>query len=44
MFYTHSLEGWREAQWIEERNERPLLVALVAVVAAWSVAFLIALA
>ena len=38
------LEGWREAEWIEERNARPLLVALVAVVAAWSVAFLIALA
>jgi hypothetical protein len=44
MFYTQSLEGWREAEWIEERNERPLLAALVAVVAAWFVALLIALA
>jgi hypothetical protein len=43
MFYTQSFEGWREAERIEERNERPLLVALVAVVAVWSVAFLIAL-
>jgi hypothetical protein len=37
-------ESWREAELIEERNERSLLIALFAVVAAWSVAFLIALA
>jgi hypothetical protein len=28
---------------IDERNERPLLIALVAIVAAWSIAFLLAL-
>jgi hypothetical protein len=44
MFHTQSLEGWREAQRIDERNARSLLVALVAVVAAWSATFLIALA
>jgi hypothetical protein len=28
---------------IDDRNERPLLIALVAIVAAWSIAFLLAL-
>jgi hypothetical protein len=44
MSYVQTVEGWREAEWIEEHNERPLLVAFVAVVAAWSVVFLLALA
>jgi len=43
MLYEQTVEGWREAEWIEERNERPLLAALVAVVAAWSVTLLLAL-
>jgi hypothetical protein len=37
-----TLEGWRQAQSIEERNQRPLLIALVSLIAAWSVALLIA--
>jgi hypothetical protein len=28
---------------IDDRNERPLLIALVAIVAAWSITFLLAL-
>jgi hypothetical protein len=42
--YTLSIEQWREAEFIEERNEHPLLVALVAAAAAWSLVLLIALA
>jgi hypothetical protein len=37
-----TIESWRQAQSIEERNERPLLIALVSLIAAWSVALLIA--
>jgi hypothetical protein len=44
MSYTQTVEQWREAELIEERNERPLLVALVAAAAAWSLVLLIALA
>jgi len=43
MSYAQTIDGWREAEWIEERNERPLLAAFVAVVAAWSIVFFIAL-
>jgi hypothetical protein len=43
MSYTLSFERWR-SRVVEQRNERPLLVALVAVLAAWSVVFLVALA
>jgi hypothetical protein len=43
MSYVQTLEGWREAELIEARNERPLLAALVAVVVAWSAALLFAL-
>lgn len=44
MSYTLSFERWREAEVVEQRNERPLLAALAAVLAAWSVVFLVALA
>jgi hypothetical protein len=37
-----TIEKWRQAQSIEERNQRPLLIALVSLIAAWAVALLIA--
>ncbi len=40
MFDPHG----RDATLVEERNERPLLVALFAIVVAWSAAILIAIA
>ena len=44
MSYTQTVEQWREAEFIEGQNERPLLVALVAAAAAWSLVLLMALA
>jgi hypothetical protein len=40
--YTY--ENWRHALLIEERNEKPLRIALFAVVAVWGAAVLIAFA
>jgi hypothetical protein len=40
--YTY--ENWQHALLIEERNEKPLRIALFAVVAVWAAALLIALA
>jgi hypothetical protein len=40
--YTY--ENWKHALLIEERNEKPLRIALFAIVAVWAAAVLIALA
>jgi hypothetical protein len=39
----HSFEGWWDLSLIDNRNERPLLSAFVAVVAVWGTTFLFAL-
>ena len=44
MFDLHTFESLRTAAAVEERNERPLLAALFAVIIGWSIAGLIALA
>jgi hypothetical protein len=44
MFDLHTFESLRTAAAVEERNERPLLAALLAVIIGWSIAGLIALA
>jgi hypothetical protein len=44
MFDLHTFESLRTAVAVEERNERPLLAALFAVIIGWSIAGLIALA
>jgi hypothetical protein len=44
MFDLHTFESLRVAAVVEERNERPLLAALFAVIIGWSIARLIALA
>jgi hypothetical protein len=43
MFDVLTDESWRSAAQIEERNEKPLRIALFAVVVAWSIGTLIAL-
>jgi hypothetical protein len=43
MFDVLTDESWRNAAQIEARNERPLRIALFAVVVAWSIAIIIAL-
>ena len=43
MASIHSYEGWWDLSLIDDRNERPLLSAFVAVIAAWETAFLLAL-
>ena len=43
MFDVLTGESWRNAVQIEERNEKPLRIALFAVVVAWSIGILIAL-
>ena len=43
MFEVLTDESWRNAALIEERNEKPLRIALFAVVVAWSIGILIAL-
>jgi hypothetical protein len=36
-------DNWSSTLPIDDRNERPLLVALIAIVAAWSIVFLLGL-
>jgi hypothetical protein len=43
MFEVLTDESWRNGALIEERNEKPLRIALFAVIAAWSIAMMIAL-
>jgi hypothetical protein len=43
MASIRTYEGWWDLSLIDERNERPLHVAFVAVVAVWATAFLFAL-
>jgi hypothetical protein len=43
MMSTQMYENLSSALPIDDRNERPLLVALIAIVAAWSIVFLIGL-
>jgi hypothetical protein len=43
MFDVLTDESWRHGVQIEERNAKPLRIALFAVVAAWSIGILIAL-
>ena len=38
MFDLHTFESLRTAAAVEERNERPLLAALFAVIIGWSIA------
>jgi hypothetical protein len=44
MVSTRTYEGWWDLSLIDERNERPLHAAFVAVVAVWATAVLLALA
>jgi hypothetical protein len=44
MFDLHTFESLRTEAVVEERNERPLLAALLAIIIGWSIAGLIALA
>jgi hypothetical protein len=43
MTSIHSYEGWWDLSLIDDRNERALLSAFVAVVAVWATTFLFAL-
>jgi hypothetical protein len=43
MANIHSYEGWWDLSLIDDRNERALLSAFVAVVAVWAMTFLFAL-
>jgi hypothetical protein len=43
MASIHTYEGWWDLSPIDGRNERPLLSAFVAVIAAWGTTFLFAL-
>jgi hypothetical protein len=43
MTNSRTYEGWWDLSLIDERNERPLHVAFVAVIAIWATAFLFAL-
>lgn len=43
MFEVLTYESWRNAVLIEERNEKPLRIALFAVVVAWAIGIVIAL-
>jgi hypothetical protein len=43
MASIHTYESWWDASLIDERNERPLHTALVAVIAVWATMFLFAL-
>jgi hypothetical protein len=43
MTKTRMYDSWSIALPIDDRDERPLLIALVAIVAAWSLALLLAL-
>jgi hypothetical protein len=44
MVCSRTYEGWWDLSLIDERNERPLRAAFVAVIAAWGTAVLLALA
>jgi hypothetical protein len=44
MSEVHTYESWRRGVLIEERNEKPLRIALFAVIVAWAIAVVIALA
>jgi hypothetical protein len=43
MAKIHTYEGWWDLSLIDDRNERPLLSAFVAVIAVWATAVLLAL-
>jgi hypothetical protein len=43
MVNIHSYDGWWDLSLIDDRNERALLSAFVAVVAVWATAVLLAL-
>ena len=43
MTKIHTYEGWWDLSLIDNRNERALLSAFVAVIAVWATAFLFAL-
>jgi hypothetical protein len=43
MTKIHTYEGWWDLSLIDDRNERPLLSAFVAVIAVWTSAVLLAL-
>jgi hypothetical protein len=43
MASIHSYNGWWDLSLIDDRNERPLHAAFVAVIAAWGTTFLFAL-
>jgi hypothetical protein len=43
MTNNRTYEGWWDLSLIDERNERPLHMAFVAVIAIWATAFLFAL-
>jgi hypothetical protein len=43
MTKIHTYEGWWDLSLIDDRNERPLLSAFVAVIAVWAIAVLFAL-
>jgi hypothetical protein len=43
MVKIHTYEGWWDLSLIDDRNERPLLSAFVAVIAVWAIAVLFAL-
>ena len=43
MASIHTYDGWWDLSLIDDRNERPLLSAFVAVIAVWSTTFLFTL-
>ena len=43
MASMHSYEGWWDLSLIDDRNQRPLFSAFVAVIAVWAMAFLFVL-
>ncbi len=43
MASMRTCEGWWDLSLIDDRNERPLLSAFVAIIAVWAMAFLFAL-
>jgi hypothetical protein len=43
MASTGTYEGWWDLSLIDDRNQRPLLSAFVAIIAVWAMTFLFAL-
>ena len=43
MINSRTYEGWWDLSLIDDRNDRPLLAAFVAVIAIWAMAVLLAL-